>query len=151
MASHALETLFSPISMLFYVHRNHQAYQGLGAHNGHIDFHTAPELCWAEMHQLSPLNTKVIRAFYPQSCSYKTILQHLNRTKSESKTFSLTFSCFCYSEISFVWSKHMHDTHSQATRLTLIITQTHEYSRITSSATNLDWVFRLKVKGGGGG
>ena len=63
--SHALETLFFSISVLFYIHRNHQAYQGLGAHKGHINFHTAPELCSAEMHQLSPLNTKVIRAFYP--------------------------------------------------------------------------------------
>ena len=31
--------------MLLYVHRNYKAYQGRGAQDGHLDFHTAPELC----------------------------------------------------------------------------------------------------------
>ena len=29
-------------SILLYVHRNHEAYQGRGAQDGHLDFHTAP-------------------------------------------------------------------------------------------------------------
>ena len=33
-------------SMLLYVHRNRKAhYDGEGAQDGHLDFHTAPELC----------------------------------------------------------------------------------------------------------
>ena len=32
-------------STLLYVHRNHNDYQGRGAQDGHLDFHTAPELC----------------------------------------------------------------------------------------------------------
>ena len=30
--------------MVLYVHRNHNAYSGHGAQEGHLDFHTAPEL-----------------------------------------------------------------------------------------------------------
>ena len=33
-------------SVLLYVHINHEAYQGRGAQDGHLDFHTAPEICW---------------------------------------------------------------------------------------------------------
>ena len=33
------------VSVLLYVHRNHQAYYGRGAQDGHLDIHTAPELC----------------------------------------------------------------------------------------------------------
>ena len=32
-------------SVLLYVHRNHEAYRRRGAHDGHLDFHTAPQLC----------------------------------------------------------------------------------------------------------
>ena len=31
--------------MLLYVHRNNQAYYGRGTQDGHLDIHTAPELC----------------------------------------------------------------------------------------------------------
>ena len=31
-------------SMLIYVIRNHEAYKGRGAQDGHLDFHTAPKL-----------------------------------------------------------------------------------------------------------
>ena len=31
--------------MLLYVHRDNEDYQGLGAQDSHLDFHTAPELC----------------------------------------------------------------------------------------------------------
>ena len=31
-------------SMLLYVRRDHKDYQGRGAQDGHLDFHTAPEL-----------------------------------------------------------------------------------------------------------
>ena len=33
----------SPV--LLYVHRDHKDYSGRGAQDGHLDFHTAPELC----------------------------------------------------------------------------------------------------------
>ena len=29
---------------MLYIHRNHEAYWGRGAQDGHLDFHTAPEL-----------------------------------------------------------------------------------------------------------
>ena len=32
-------------SVLLYVHRDHKDYQGRGAQDVHLDFHTAPELC----------------------------------------------------------------------------------------------------------
>ena len=31
--------------MLLYVHRDHKDCQGQGAQDGHLHFHTAPELC----------------------------------------------------------------------------------------------------------
>ena len=31
--------------MLLYVHTDHKDYLGQGAQDGHLDFHTAPELC----------------------------------------------------------------------------------------------------------
>ena len=31
-------------SMLLYVHRDHKNYQGRGAKDSHLDFHTAPKL-----------------------------------------------------------------------------------------------------------
>ena len=37
-------------SLLLYVRRDHKDYQGRGAQGGHLDIHTAPELCsilWA--------------------------------------------------------------------------------------------------------
>ena len=34
--------------MLIYVHRNSKVYLGRGDHDGHLDFHTAPELCVRE-------------------------------------------------------------------------------------------------------
>ena len=33
------------VEVLLYVHKNHQAYLGRGDQDGHLDFHTAPELC----------------------------------------------------------------------------------------------------------
>ena len=33
-----------PGTILLYVHRGHKDYQGRGAQDSHLDFHTAPEL-----------------------------------------------------------------------------------------------------------
>ena len=38
-------TRFKFVSMFLYVRRNHKAYWGQGAHDGHLDFHVVPELC----------------------------------------------------------------------------------------------------------
>ena len=42
--SAALLLLPNSSSVLLYVHRDHKDYQGRGAQDGHLDFHTAPEL-----------------------------------------------------------------------------------------------------------
>ena len=42
-ATSTFTQLLSSNSMLLYVHRNHKAYQGRVAQDGHLDFHTAPE------------------------------------------------------------------------------------------------------------
>ena len=36
--------VISLLLVLLYVHRNHKDYEGQGAQDGHLDFHTAPEL-----------------------------------------------------------------------------------------------------------
>ena len=42
--SHSPWALVVPCSLLLYVHRDHKDYQGWGAQDGHLDFHTAPGL-----------------------------------------------------------------------------------------------------------
>ena len=37
-------TALVEVQMVLYIHRDHKDYQGPGAQNGHLDFHTAPEL-----------------------------------------------------------------------------------------------------------
>ena len=39
------------VSVSLYVHRKYQAYEGLGAQGGHLDFHTAPEFCGSQSAQ----------------------------------------------------------------------------------------------------
>ena len=41
----SMSLLIPPSFVVLYVHRNHKAYQGRGTQDGHLDFHTAPELC----------------------------------------------------------------------------------------------------------
>ena len=48
--SHSPWALVVPCSLLLYVHRDHKDYQGWGAQDCHLDFHTAPELWWFLVH-----------------------------------------------------------------------------------------------------
>ena len=53
-------SLFS--SMLLYVHRDHEDYKGQGAQDGHLDFHTAPDLC--SLHSLAVQFINVLVGVY---------------------------------------------------------------------------------------
>ena len=48
--------------MLLYVHRNHKAYSGRGAQDGHLDFHTAPEL-WTTIYRSMTFTLWVVSRF----------------------------------------------------------------------------------------
>ena len=44
------------LQMLLYARRDHKTYQGRGAQDGHLDFHTAPELRREVLTPLARLN-----------------------------------------------------------------------------------------------